>query len=244
MKEWLAPMLIGIVMFVLGGAPKVSPPDDVDPDRQEVIDDSWDDSGSGFEDSAGEPSPSTPAVITMLTQPNCPPCEQWWRVERPKWEAVGWTVEKADVSGSGFRSTPSFLINDRNGDSYRVAGYLTVSAAQALMSQSTADNGIPLVNGPHQIPGEYGFDGGVSDHLMGENHLLSPGQLAGKSQADLEQMHSIDHRLYGPVPARARSPSTAAGCPTGSCSTSTRSNRVATRGTGPVREWVRKRRQR
>ena len=64
------------------------------------------------------------AVIIMHSRDNCPPCDSWWAVERTKWEAVGWSIEK-QIDNNDRKLTPWFEIHDADGDVFNVNGYMT-----------------------------------------------------------------------------------------------------------------------
>ena len=63
------------------------------------------------------------AVIVMYSRDNCPPCLRWWEVERPRWQALGWRVEKV-IDNTSSRLTPWFRINDRDGKKFDVRGFM------------------------------------------------------------------------------------------------------------------------
>lgn len=59
--------------------------------------------------------------IVIFTRSNCPPCDQWKRIEQPKFERDGWKVAYCDRHD--FAITPHFLIEE-NGKKYESKGYL------------------------------------------------------------------------------------------------------------------------
>jgi hypothetical protein len=63
------------------------------------------------------------AVIVMYSRDNCPPCLRWWEVERPRWQALGWRIEKV-VDNTSSRLTPWFRIKDRDGKKFDVRGFM------------------------------------------------------------------------------------------------------------------------
>jgi thioredoxin-related protein len=63
------------------------------------------------------------AVIVMYSRDNCPPCLRWWEVERPRWEALGWRIEKITDNASN-KLTPWFHIKDRDGKKFDVRGFM------------------------------------------------------------------------------------------------------------------------
>lgn len=63
------------------------------------------------------------AVIVMYSRDNCPPCVRWWEVERPRWEALGWRIEKITDNASN-KLTPWFHIKDRDGKRFDVRGFM------------------------------------------------------------------------------------------------------------------------
>lgn len=64
------------------------------------------------------------ASIVMHSRDNCPPCDSWWAVERTKWEAVGWSIEK-QIDNNDSKLTPWFEVHDADGDTFEVSGYMT-----------------------------------------------------------------------------------------------------------------------
>jgi hypothetical protein len=67
---------------------------------------------------------TTPRII-MYSRENCHPCEKWWLEERPKWESVGWSIEKIMVDASDKKLTPRFEIHDSDGQTFEVVGFMT-----------------------------------------------------------------------------------------------------------------------
>jgi len=64
------------------------------------------------------------AVIVMYSRDNCPPCLRWWEVERPRWEAVGWSIDRVTDENTS-KLTPWYEIHDGDGQQFEVLGYLT-----------------------------------------------------------------------------------------------------------------------
>jgi len=62
--------------------------------------------------------------ITMYSRDNCPPCDSWWAVERPRWEAVGWSIDRITDENTS-KLTPWYEIHDGDGEQFEVIGYLT-----------------------------------------------------------------------------------------------------------------------
>jgi hypothetical protein len=62
--------------------------------------------------------------IVMHSRDNCPPCDSWWAVECPRWEAVGWSIDRV-TDNSTTKLTPWYEIHDGDGDKFEVIGYLT-----------------------------------------------------------------------------------------------------------------------
>lgn len=62
--------------------------------------------------------------IIIFTRPNCPPCDQWKRIEQAKFEADGWSVAYCVEHSYGL--TPTFII-ERNGRTTEHRGYLPFS---------------------------------------------------------------------------------------------------------------------
>ena len=199
-------------------------------------------------------------TVVMVTQSSCPPCDRWWRDERPKWLSMGWDVVKVQTTGTPVRLTPTFRIFDA-GRWVGFSGFMGVDAGTSVLrgetraasfekrgnpssrsfsqlattnSQLSSRNSqLSLPNGRHQARGEWSFPGGISDHLRGANHGLSTSQLVGRSQAELEALHSALHegrgvavrestRWEGTLRTEPKATvRTASGCPTGGCPTST-----------------------
>jgi hypothetical protein len=63
-------------------------------------------------------------TITMHSRDNCPPCDSWWAVERPRWEAVGWSIDRITDENTS-KLTPWYDIHDGDGQQFEVIGYLT-----------------------------------------------------------------------------------------------------------------------
>ena len=63
-------------------------------------------------------------TITMYSRDNCPPCDSWWAVERPRWEAVGWSIDRVTDENTS-KLTPWYDIHDGDGQQFEVVGYLT-----------------------------------------------------------------------------------------------------------------------
>ena len=63
-------------------------------------------------------------TITMYSRDNCPPCDSWWAVERPRWEAVGWSIDRVTDENTS-KLTPWYEIHDGDGQQFEVIGYLT-----------------------------------------------------------------------------------------------------------------------
>ena len=63
-------------------------------------------------------------TITMYSRDNCPPCDSWWAVERPKWEAVGWSIERVTDENTS-KLTPWYEIHDGDGQQFEVLGFMT-----------------------------------------------------------------------------------------------------------------------
>jgi hypothetical protein len=63
-------------------------------------------------------------TITMYSRDNCPPCDSWWAVERPRWEAVGWSIDRITDENTS-KLTPWYEIHDGDGQQFEVIGYLT-----------------------------------------------------------------------------------------------------------------------
>ena len=63
-------------------------------------------------------------TITMYSRDNCPPCDSWWAVERPRWEAVGWSIDRVTDENTS-KLTPWYEIIDGDGQQFEVVGYLT-----------------------------------------------------------------------------------------------------------------------
>ena len=62
--------------------------------------------------------------ITMHSRHNCPPCDSWWAVERPRWEAVGWSIDRITDENTS-KLTPWYEIHDGDGERFEVIGYMT-----------------------------------------------------------------------------------------------------------------------
>ena len=69
-------------------------------------------------------APVIKPTIIMHSRDKCPPCDSWWAVERTKWEAVGWSIEKMSDENSS-KPTPWYEITDGDGQQFEVIGYLT-----------------------------------------------------------------------------------------------------------------------
>jgi hypothetical protein len=67
-----------------------------------------------------------PPTITMHSRDNCPPCDSWWAVERTRWEAVGWSIDRVTDENTS-KLTPWYEIHDGDGDRFEVVGYLTTA---------------------------------------------------------------------------------------------------------------------
>jgi hypothetical protein len=68
--------------------------------------------------------------LVVYTQPNCPPCEDWKRVELPKIEEYNWNVEWVE---DPTKSTPSFKIS-HNGKLREYTGYMTYNTFCLLVA--------------------------------------------------------------------------------------------------------------
>ena len=64
-----------------------------------------------------------PSII-MHSRDNCPPCDSWWAVERPRWEAVGWSIDRVTDDNTS-KLTPWYEIHDGDGERFEVVGYMT-----------------------------------------------------------------------------------------------------------------------
>ena len=60
----------------------------------------------------------------MHSRDNCPPCDRWWAVERPRWEAVGWSIDRVTDDNTS-KLTPWYEIHDGDGERFEVVGYMT-----------------------------------------------------------------------------------------------------------------------
>lgn len=165
--------------------------------------------------------PSGPTIV-MVTRANCPPCVQWWN-QRNAWEARGWTVLKVDVEGTGIDATPTFRVYEAG--TWRThTGYMTADAAKRLLGRAVkavkqtvkapVQAARSIARGTYQGGREWSYPGDIGQHLMGSNHGFSAAQLAGKSKAELERMHSQHHEgmKAQTQPIRRASP-----CPGGVC---------------------------
>ena len=63
-------------------------------------------------------------TITMHSRDNCPPCDSWWAVERPRWEAVGWSIDRVTDENTS-KLTPWYDIHDGDGQQFEVIGFMT-----------------------------------------------------------------------------------------------------------------------
>ena len=118
-----------------------------------------------------------------------------------------------------------------------------VSVSVAAAPKPVQAKPLTLANGSHQVRGEWTFPGGIADHLRGPNHGLTTAQIAGKSQAELERLHSALHEGRATRASVSVSTSSAVGaCPGGVCpvnySTSQRANQAQPRRVGPIRRLL------
>lgn len=99
---------------------------------------------------------------------------------------------------------------------------------------------LTLANGSHQVRSEWTFPGGIADHLRGPNHGLTTAQIAGKSQAELERLHSALHEGRATkASVSASSPQSA--CPGGVCpinASPRQPSQAQPRRVGPVRRLL------
>lgn len=63
-------------------------------------------------------------TITMYSRDNCPPCDSWWAVERPRWESVGWSIDRVTDENTS-KLTPWYEITDGDGQQFEVIGFMT-----------------------------------------------------------------------------------------------------------------------
>ena len=68
--------------------------------------------------------------IVIFTRSNCPPCDQWKRIEQPKFERAGWRVAYCDRHDYGI--TPTFLI-ESNGKQTEHRGYLAFDKIEEVV---------------------------------------------------------------------------------------------------------------
>lgn len=166
-----------------------------------------------------EGEPLTAAVVEMVSQDDCPPCDAWWRDERPKWEKQGWRVTRIGIAGSRFNSTPSFVL--KNGDRVlaEVEGWMTTDIGKRALGFEVAVDR-PIANATHSGYGSWTFPGRIADHLTNPNgvHRFDRGSLAGMSQRDLELMHDSHHNEIRGGSSQVMMGSA---CPTGTCPTTT-----------------------
>lgn len=69
-------------------------------------------------------APVIKPTIIMHSRDKCPPCDSWWAVERPRWEAVGWSIDRVTDENTS-KLTPWYEITDGDGQQFEVIGYLT-----------------------------------------------------------------------------------------------------------------------
>ena len=87
------------------------------------------------------------STITMVTQDGCPPCEKWWREERPKWALQGWRITTIGVAEDGFSVTPSFVIRAYpGGTAVRHEGWLSTRAGKRLLQSNAAKSQASCTN--------------------------------------------------------------------------------------------------
>lgn len=139
------------------------------------------------------------AVIQMASLPGCEPCERWWRDERPKYERQGWRVTRIGIADTGFTVAPSFVLMNGETEIGRHQGWMSTASASRLVSGSggevqAATTKATIANGRHTYRDQWSFPGGIGDHLMGQNHRLSADEIRGKSQRELEVLHSQLHQ--------------------------------------------------
>ena len=149
-------------------------------------------------------------TIVMITRPNCPPCDLWWSTDRPAYVRNGWDVPDpvdASTTSPATGPTPSFRVF--TGQEWRgFDGFMNfgdcrrllsggADAATAANSASSAKTSARLANGPRRYAHTWSWpasDGGIADHLMKQSrHGLSREALVGKSQRELEELHSKIH---------------------------------------------------
>jgi hypothetical protein len=59
----------------------------------------------------------------MFSRKPCPACDQWWAVQRPKFEQAGYKV--GICYDHAFPVTPHFLIQE-NGKTYEIVGAMSL----------------------------------------------------------------------------------------------------------------------
>lgn len=167
---------------------------------------------------------ATAPTIVMVTQDGCAPCVKWWN-QRGSWEQQGWTVLKVDAANTVVRETPTFRIFHQ-GEWREHVGFMRPDDARAVLgiARKAAAKVVSIARGTYQGGREWSYPGDISNHLMGSNHGFTAEQLAGKSKAELERMHSQHHESMRAGTAimsrQVGSYSSGSSCPGGSCPTS------------------------
>jgi hypothetical protein len=70
---------------------------------------------------------SAKPTIIMHSRDRCPPCDSWWAAERPKWEAVGWSIDRITDENTS-KLTPWYEIEDGDGQRFDVVGFMTADS--------------------------------------------------------------------------------------------------------------------
>lgn len=140
-------------------------------------------------------------TIVMISRQNCPPCDRWLVTDAPAYDRNGWEVTKVDISTTNGApaGTPSFRVFDGK-RWHGFDGYMTFGDCRRLLGLEAEATPATqrLANGPRQYSHTWTWPrshGGIADHLMNApNHRLSREALIGKSQLELEELHSRLHR--------------------------------------------------
>ncbi len=69
------------------------------------------------------PRAEAPKEVIMFSRKPCPACDQWWAVQRPKFEQAGYKV--GICYDHAFPVTPHFLIQE-NGKTYEIVGAMSL----------------------------------------------------------------------------------------------------------------------